>query len=139
TGAIRRLDDTTAELRRMWLLEPYQGRGIGWRMWRELRAFASAAGYRRIRLTTSVESSRANRCYHRLGFDLIERYNDSTEGIFMEKTLMPRTAINPPDLFASEPYGFSQVVVAEGRRTVYCSGQVSWDEQEDIGAPGDLA
>lgn len=35
TGAIRRLDDETAELRRMWLLEPYQGRvsaiASGWR------------------------------------------------------------------------------------------------------------
>ncbi len=52
---------------------------------------------------------------------------------------MPRTAINPPDLFDSQQYGFSQVVVAEGRHTVYCSGQVSWDAHEEIGAPGDLA
>lgn len=51
---------------------------------------------------------------------------------------MMKTRINPPDLFDSRQYGFSQVVVAEGRRTVYCSGQVAWDENEDIGAAGDL-
>lgn len=52
---------------------------------------------------------------------------------------MSRTWINPPDLFDSSRYGFSQVVVAAGGRTVYCSGQVSWDANEAIGAPGDLA
>lgn len=52
---------------------------------------------------------------------------------------MAATRINPPDLFNSAQYGFAQVVVTEGTRTVYCSGQVSWDENEDIGAPGDLA
>lgn len=51
---------------------------------------------------------------------------------------MATTRINPPDLFDSTQYGFAQVVVAEGRRTVYCSGQVAWDATEDIGAPGDL-
>lgn len=52
---------------------------------------------------------------------------------------MAATRINPPDLFDSTQYGFSQVVVAQGTRTIYCSGQVSWDEAEDIGAVGDLA
>lgn len=51
---------------------------------------------------------------------------------------MTTTRINPPDLFNSSQYGFAQVVVAQGSRTVYCSGQVSWDEVEQIGAPGDL-
>jgi putative acetyltransferase len=29
TGAIRRLDDQTCELKRMWLLPPYRGTGLG--------------------------------------------------------------------------------------------------------------
>jgi putative acetyltransferase len=86
TGAIRRLDDKTAELRRMWLLESYEGRGIGFRLTQELFTFARTAGYRQIRLTTSVEQARAIRFYERLGFYRIERYNES-EGIFLEMKL----------------------------------------------------
>lgn len=52
---------------------------------------------------------------------------------------MATTRINPPDLFNSSQYGFTQVVVATGTRTVYCSGQVAWDAGEDIGAAGDLS
>ena len=46
--------------------------------------------------------------------------------------------IDPPDLFDSSPYGFSQVVVATGGRTVYCAGQVAWDAEKEIGAPDAL-
>ncbi len=52
---------------------------------------------------------------------------------------MTKAYLNPPDLFASRPYGFSQAVVASGNRVVYCSGQVAWDENEQIGEPDDLA
>lgn len=87
TGAIRRLDGETAELRRMRLLEPYQGRGIGYRLARALLAFARQAGYSRVRLTTDVAGTRAIRFYHRLGFYPIERYNQSSEAVFLEMTL----------------------------------------------------
>jgi enamine deaminase RidA (YjgF/YER057c/UK114 family) len=52
---------------------------------------------------------------------------------------MSKTRLNPPDLFDSRPYGFSQAVVAAGGRTVYCAGQVAWDADKDIGLAGDLA
>lgn len=84
TAATRPLDDTTAELRRMWLLEPYQGRGIGYRLWLELLTFAQSAGYRRMRLTTDLENERARHFYRRLGFYEIERYGSARQGIFME-------------------------------------------------------
>jgi putative acetyltransferase len=87
TGAIRRIDDEMAELRRMWLLEPYQGRGIGYRLWLRLRAFAASAGYRRIRLTTDDENVRAREFYQRLGFVRIELNGSSGEDIYMEKVL----------------------------------------------------
>jgi enamine deaminase RidA (YjgF/YER057c/UK114 family) len=53
---------------------------------------------------------------------------------------MPKEHINPPTLFASEAHGFSQAVVASGRRTIYLSGQVAWDANRqrvggtDVGA-----
>ncbi len=51
---------------------------------------------------------------------------------------MPKRRIDPPSLFDSRRYGFSQAVAARGGTTVYLSGQVGWDENERLLAPGDL-
>jgi 2-iminobutanoate/2-iminopropanoate deaminase len=40
--------------------------------------------------------------------------------------------INPDSLFDSQQYGFSQVVTARGGTTIYLSGQVAWDEDQQI-------
>jgi 2-iminobutanoate/2-iminopropanoate deaminase len=46
---------------------------------------------------------------------------------------MAKISLNPPSLFASSGYGFSQVVVAGGRKTVYISGQTAWDPEKNSG------
>ncbi|GAB4270492.1 MAG: RidA family protein [Candidatus Promineifilaceae bacterium] len=51
---------------------------------------------------------------------------------------MSKISLNPAALFNSRQYGFSQIVVAQGSRTVYLSGQVAWDENEQIVGAGDL-
>ena len=51
---------------------------------------------------------------------------------------MTKTSINPQSLFNSIQYGFSQLVAAQGGRTVYFSGQVAWDADENIVGAGDL-
>jgi enamine deaminase RidA (YjgF/YER057c/UK114 family) len=45
---------------------------------------------------------------------------------------MPKEHINPNNLFPSLPYGFSQIVVASGKKMVFISGQTAWDERENI-------
>ncbi len=45
---------------------------------------------------------------------------------------MPNEHINPKTLFPSLPHGFSQIVVASGRKTVFISGQTAWDAQKRI-------
>jgi enamine deaminase RidA (YjgF/YER057c/UK114 family) len=52
---------------------------------------------------------------------------------------MPKRRIDPATLFPSRRYGFSQVVASRGGTTVYCSGQVAWDENEKLVGAGDLA
>ena len=52
---------------------------------------------------------------------------------------MPREYINPPDLFQSQQYGFSQIVKVTGGTTIYFSGQVGWDENQTLSGGGDLA
>lgn len=50
-----------------------------------------------------------------------------------------KTAINPPEFFDSLQHGFSQIVIAEGKRTAYFSGQVAWDASKQIVGKGDFA
>jgi 2-iminobutanoate/2-iminopropanoate deaminase len=45
---------------------------------------------------------------------------------------MPKEYINPNNLFPSLPHGFSQVVVASGKRIAFISGQTAWDERKNI-------
>lgn len=50
---------------------------------------------------------------------------------------MPVETLEPSTLFRSDFY--AQAAVATGRRTVYLAGQVAFDEQQRIVAPGELA
>jgi 2-iminobutanoate/2-iminopropanoate deaminase len=45
---------------------------------------------------------------------------------------MPKEYINPNSLFPSLPHGFSQVVVATGRKMVFISGQTARDVRKNI-------
>lgn len=51
---------------------------------------------------------------------------------------MPKQYINPETLFPSLQYGFSQVVTSTPGKLVFMSGQVAWDEEQQIVGPGDL-
>jgi len=84
SGALRRLDDETAELKRMWLLEKYHGQGIGYQLISQIIDFAHQNGYARIRLQTSPIQVRALSFYRQVGFYEISCYNDDFEEISME-------------------------------------------------------
>jgi 2-iminobutanoate/2-iminopropanoate deaminase len=45
---------------------------------------------------------------------------------------MPKEYINPDSLFPSLPHGFSQVVIATGKKMVFVSGQTAWDTEKNI-------
>jgi len=45
---------------------------------------------------------------------------------------MPKEHVNPNSLFASLPHGFSQIVIASGRKMVFISGQTAWDARKNI-------
>ena len=88
TGAIRKLDTRTCELKRVWLLFDYHGKGLGYRIIQELLAFAREKGYQRIRLETDRQGqSRAYELYKRIGFYEVPRYSDNEEDIAMEMVL----------------------------------------------------
>ena len=88
TGAVRRLDDDTCELKRLWLLNEYHGQGLGFRMLQELLSIAKEMGYKRIRLETDpVAQSRALNFYRQIGFYEIPGYSDRTDEVAMEMVI----------------------------------------------------
>lgn len=89
SGAIRRLNDDICELKRMWFLKDYRGRGLGMKMTQMLLDFARKTGYKKVRLDTTDKEKQAQalKLYKRLGFYFIERYNDGFCTVFMEKML----------------------------------------------------
>jgi putative acetyltransferase len=88
TGALRRLNDETCELKRLWLLNQYHGQGLGYRMLQELLSIAKNMGYKRIRLETDpVAQSQAVNFYKQIGFYEIPGYSDQTDEVAMEMIL----------------------------------------------------
>jgi len=84
SAALRKLDDTTAELKRMWLLEAYHRQGIGYQLITRLFAFARQHGYACVRLQTSSGQTRALTFYRQVGFHEISAYNPDEDDIAME-------------------------------------------------------
>jgi putative acetyltransferase len=89
TGGILGLDETTAELRRLWILEAYRGLGLGRRLAEALLVYARARGWRQVRLEigTPERQAAAMGLYARLGFRPIERYREGPCSLAMEKHL----------------------------------------------------
>ncbi len=87
TGAIKRLEADIAELKRLWLLEEYHGRGIGYQVVQRLLDFSRAQGWSRVRLQTGGEQLRALAFYQKLGFVEIPSYRESMDNISLELRL----------------------------------------------------
>ena len=87
SGGVRRVDAVTAELKRMWLLEDYHGRGIGYGIITRLLDFARARGYTRLFLRTETVSARAIAFYRRVGFTPYQRADSDPEDVDMELQL----------------------------------------------------
>jgi 2-iminobutanoate/2-iminopropanoate deaminase len=47
--------------------------------------------------------------------------------------------VNPSTVFRSLDHGFSQAVLASGRRTLYVAGQTAWDPHKNLIGGSDLA
>lgn len=51
---------------------------------------------------------------------------------------MTKTLVNPSSLFRSLDHGFSQGVIASGRKTLYISGQTAWNAEKQLVGGRDL-
>ncbi len=77
TVAIKELDDTICELKSLYLLQKYHGKGIGHELLRLAIHEAMDCGYQYIYLDTFATSKKAINLYQKAGFVLTERYNQN--------------------------------------------------------------
>lgn len=76
-GAVRKLDENTAEVKRMWIDPSVRGRGVGRRLLAGLESAAERLGCQLVRLDTSSHLPEALGLYRSSGYTEIPAYNDN--------------------------------------------------------------
>ena len=85
TVAVKRLDETTSELKALYLAPELRGKGYGYKMLDLAVLFAREKGYKRIVLDSMSKYDAALKLYEKYGFTHIGRYNDNQKAdVFME-------------------------------------------------------
>jgi GNAT superfamily N-acetyltransferase len=81
-GGVKRLDDATAEIKRMYVAPAARGRGVGRQLLAALEDAARDLGYRVVRLDTGRFQGSALRMYQQAGYRPIPDYNDNPYASF---------------------------------------------------------
>ena len=76
-GGVVHLDDTTTEIKRMWVAPASRGRGVGKALLARLEAEAGAAGRTKVVLDTNGTLREAMAMYESADYAPIDRYNDN--------------------------------------------------------------
>jgi putative acetyltransferase len=89
-GALRRLDHTSAEVKRMYVVPRLRGSGVATGVLRALEAAATQRGWRTLRLETGTGQPEAQRFYRREGYreiPLFGSYVGSALSVCFEREL----------------------------------------------------
>ncbi|WP_250027692.1 GNAT family N-acetyltransferase [Paractinoplanes maris] len=89
-GALRRLDATSAEIKRMYVVPTSRGQGLATAVLRALESAAVTRGWTTLRLETGTEQPEAIRFYEREGYTeipLFGPYAGSDLSVCYERTL----------------------------------------------------
>ncbi len=89
-GALRKLDETTAEVKRMYVERELRGRGVAKEILDHLEGFARDLGVRRLVLETGIYQAEAIGLYRRAGYTPTRcwgEYAESLTSVCFEKNL----------------------------------------------------
>jgi GNAT superfamily N-acetyltransferase len=87
-GGLKRLDDRTCEVKRMYVLPSHRGHGLSGQLLEALEARAIELGFTRSRLDTGLRQAAAKHLYERSGYVEIPDYNGNTQASYwFEKEL----------------------------------------------------
>ncbi len=90
--ALRGIDSSSCEMKRMFVYTQFHGKGIGHALAEAVINEARALGYRTMRLDTSIRQDEAQHLYRRMGFKTIAPYYELSPDlrswlVFMELAL----------------------------------------------------
>ena len=89
-GAIKEFDEQTAEVKRMFVLPAFRGRGIAGQLIQELERWAAELGYTNCILETGLKMTDAIRVYQKAGYTITGNYGPYIgvkESVCMKKIL----------------------------------------------------
>lgn len=88
-AALRKIDESTCELKRVYVRDEFRGKKVGRQLVEKITDEAVAIGYSRIMLDTLPFLKKAIDMYLGMGFEITERYNETPieNTVFMQKYL----------------------------------------------------
>lgn len=91
-GAMRPLDDTTVEVKRMYTRADYRRKGVAQAILAEIERLAVAFGYSRIKLQTGPKQPEAAALYERVGYYRIPIYSGNWDQVLAYQKDLPHSS-----------------------------------------------
>lgn len=89
-GALRKLDETSAEVKRMYVAPEVRGHGVAKRILEHLEGVGRELGVHRLVLETGIYQAEAIGLYHQAGFEPVrcwDEYADAVTSVCFEKRI----------------------------------------------------
>ena len=90
-GALKHFNETTAEIKRMYVKPNYRGRGVSKKILTQLEDYARELNYQRLVLETGLKQPEAMSLYHKYGYRPLKcygRHADDPDSRCFEKQLI---------------------------------------------------
>jgi hypothetical protein len=118
SGCFKKYDDNTAEIKRMFVVKAYRGKGLSKIILTELENWAIESGLKYALLETSIHFTPATTLYKNAGYKIIpnyDQYKGLEESICMKKELCPSEFKTLPGI---EYFDFEDDFVEENIRCI---------------------